>query len=361
MTDTVDRPHSLDAEERARVRRLVDMYVTPAQDTRRPDLAPPPEMELPRPVTLTPRAVSAPSGTLDGQAPTLPSITLPPPAPPRAPTTPPTAFEPTPPSGPRSGGRSAFGRFLSALALLVVLGGLVAAGVVYGPSLVERFTGDTDEADEADEAGETTGRAATSETSVEDTRLEFPTATTALPVVRTAEFEVVHDEGISTQTYRITTDFQTGVARVVVERSGGRPALEILTLFDEAVVRRTGDTQWYRTTRGSFPFDGRLQVTDWVPTLDQLLPPERRPVAVIASASDAEVNGVPTRRLLVTDAGAELEVWVDEAGIVRKRTTSTAEGSETVTVLSTSSEPWLPEFPSESDVLPLSATTLVEL
>jgi hypothetical protein len=55
------------------------------------------------------------------------------------------------------------------------------------------------------------------------------------------------------------------------------------------------------------------------------------------------------------------EVWVDEAGIVRKSITPPALGGETITITSLSGDPWQPPFPAEETIQPMTAGTLFEL
>ena len=56
-----------------------------------------------------------------------------------------------------------------------------------------------------------------------------------------------------------------------------------------------------------------------------------------------------------------MELWVDDAGIVRKSILPAELGAETITVTSLSSEGWEPTFPTPDNVLRLTASALVEL
>lgn len=318
-------------------------------------------------------------------APLLPQAAAKPP-PPATPSTPANPFatnlngqySPTPgtPTTPAKGG---FRRAFSWLLVLAVLGGLAYGAYAYGPELMELASG---------------------EETVDETSapLVFPVPTSAPTPIRTATFEVeAADDATGMQQYEITTDFETGVARVLVERPDAAD-LEVLTLFDEAVVRRVDQPNWYRIDRGAFPIDTELGRARWVRTLDELLPPQLRATATIERATESTVGTSAARRLLVTldpggldtpapapvdgaatppspalapgvtlDVGTdpvgelEVELWVDSAGVVRKSVMPPALGGETITVVSTSPEAWLPVFPTPEMVRPLTASTLFTL
>lgn len=88
-------------------------------------------------------------------------------------------------------------------------------------------------------------------------------------------------------------------------------------------------------------------------------------------ASDAaiETPAEPPALTLPIGSGAtpvsgepvQLEVWIDRSGIVRHVTADVALGSESFTVLSTSSEAWLPTFPDERNVRELTAQAMLDL
>src|SRR5690606_14232924 len=76
--------------------------------------------------------------------------------------------------------------------------------------------------------------------------------------------------------------------------------LELMAVFDEAVVRRASDPTWYRLERGDFPLEqsqGRLR---FVRTLDELLPPALRSLMTIERSTESSVGIVPARRMLVS-------------------------------------------------------------
>ena len=315
----------------------------------------------------------------------LPTVTAKAPRPATADTTPFTMamFEPpaTLPTGrsKRSGGVR---RGVSRLVLLAVLGGLGYAGVVYGPDLIDRATG----ADTAD------GPAAA---------LEYPVPTAPIMAVRTATFTVSEPDALGgTQNYEVTADFESGVAHVVVPRVDP-PDLEILTLWDQAFIRRIDEPTWYMLPRGTFPIDFPLGRARWIRTLDELVPPEFRSITTVAEANESTVGADPARRLLVstdpvrllqaqtaattppTDGSPppaaplpagitvqpaldgvevlEMEIWVDDAGIVRKSVLPVELGGETITVTSLSPDAWEPMFPTADTVQPLTAQALFRL
>jgi hypothetical protein len=288
----------------------------------------------------------------------------------------------------RPGKRRGRRRGVTWLIVLAMIGGLVYGGLTYGPDLMELASGE-----------ETIDEPAAPAT--------LPVATAAVPAIRTATVQVEQlDAADGPQRFEITTDFETGVARVLIDRPEAAD-LEILTLWDQAFIRRIDETVWYQLDRGQFPIDVEFGVDRWVRRLDQLVPAAVRDSAVIERATESTVGDIATTRLLMTldpaaleraiaapaplpplpdgtpapvaepaaalPAGVTLqpgdddeptltvELWVDDAGIVRKSVLPTELGAETITVTSLSSEGWEPTFPTPDNVLRLTASALVEL
>lgn len=274
------------------------------------------------------------------------------------------------------------------LIVLALIGGLAYAGFTYGPDLMELASGE--------EAIDEPAAPAT-----------LPVATATLPPIRTATVEVDQLQSADgPQRFEITTDFETGVARVLIQRTEAAD-LEILTLWDQAFIHRVDESTWYQLDRGQFPIDVEFGVDRWVRSLDQLVPAAVRDSAVIERATESTVGDVATTRLLMTLDPAALEratatpaplpplpdgspapvveptvslpagvllqpgdddeptltveLWVDDAGIVRKSILPTELGAETITVTSLSPEGWEPVFPTPENVLPLTASALVQL
>ncbi len=176
---------------------------------------------------------------------------------------------------------SSVGRLFGRLVLLAVLVGGGYAAYTYGPDLYEQYvTGEPSEADPAEA----------------DAPLAFPNAGLAAAPIRTAEFILEGLPGAPEMSYRVTTDFETNVSQVDVTRPNG-PDLQILTYGEAALIRRTDADQWYQLERGRFPLDDRLERTDWVRQLDELLPTSIRSSVTIDDAGETTVSGVPTRRL----------------------------------------------------------------
>jgi hypothetical protein len=296
----------------------------------------------------------------------------------------------------QGGARRAFSR----LVLVGVLGAGGYFGYTKGPSLYDQYV--TKSGDSA--AGEA------------DAPLTFPTSPAIPMPVRTAEFMLSGLAGSPDTEYAVTIDFETNVSRVEVTRGQG-PDLEVLTFGDAAVVRRVGEAQWYQVERGTFPLDDQLERADWVRTLDELLPPDRRSAVVIDRSTESTIANVPARHLLVTvdpamlsDANlpmptldpvtglpvvqplaadplttatlpvagspavstpsavgvtgaptVQIEIWVDSNGLVRQITGAPQLGADKITVLTTSDQAFIPEFPPQEQVLPLTASALVEL
>jgi len=370
-----------------------------------------------------PPPVGPPGGgtaTMTMQPPALPRVAPPVPPPVTAPAA--SAFasamnDHTPHGAPRPAQKRRSGggkRFVGALLVLALLGGAGAAAVVYGSDLLTLAKG---------------------EEIVDEPELTkaFPRMPAVAPAIRTASFTVEQPAGTDgPESYQVTTDFETSIAEVVVD-GGDRADLEILTLFNDAVARRSDGVIWYQLPRGAFPIDADLGRARWVRTIDELFPPAIRQWTTIERATESVLENEPMTRLLVsieparlasippsqvddteppspsadgdaappTEAAAApppagqapaspavdpsplptlppgitltttpegavsgavpIEMWVDDAGVVRKLVLPPELGGQTVTVQSYSSEPWQPAFPTAEQVQPITAEAFFEL
>jgi len=280
----------------------------------------------------------------------------------------------------RGSARRGFTWFL----VLAVIGGLTYVGVTYGSDLMELATGE----EAVDEPA---------------APLVFPTPVSAAAPIRTATFTVEQPNALDgPQRYEVTTDFDNGISRVLIDREDA-PDLEVLTVFDSAVIRRVDQPIWYRLDRGTFPAGHEFGRARWVRTLDELLPPAIRQGATIAQASDSTVGTDAARHLVVSldpaavnqavsaaavppsadpavpppppglPAGIDwqpgtdgvtpltIEVWVDSTGTIRKSILPAELGGETITVTSVSPDAWQPVFPTEDVISPLTAAALFGL
>ncbi|HYN31268.1 MAG TPA: hypothetical protein VES40_01475 [Ilumatobacteraceae bacterium] len=296
-------------------------------------------------------------------------------------------WSPTPKPAPRKKSGSARRKF-SWLIVLATIGGIAYAGYTYGSDLM-KLTGN----DSIDEPA---------------VAREFPTPAKAIDPIRTATFLVERPDALQgPQTFEVTTDFETGVSRVIIQRNEGAD-LEMLTLWDTAFVRRVDEPTWYRLERGQFPIGSELGISRWIRSLDQVLPQPIRDLAVIDRATESSVGAEATTRLLVTidpaaitlatavpatppppadgtvappppapqatlspgivlqpgsdaDETLSVELWIDDAGIVRKSIMPAELGAETITITSLSAEAWQPVFPTEDMVQSLTASSMFRL
>lgn len=288
-------------------------------------------------------------------------------------------WAPAPPAKKAKGAGGAR-RAFSWLLVLAIIGGLAYVGFTYGSDLMDLAQGE----ESIDEPS---------------APLVFPTATAAPVPIRTATFTVEQPDALSgPQRYDVTTDFDNGISRVLIDRTDA-PDLEVLTVFDGAVIRRVDQPIWYRLDRGTFPVGSEFGRGRWVRTLDELLPPAIRLGATIDRATESSVGTDAARRVLVSldpatvtqianaappvdpaapqapglPAGITLqpgvdgitsltvELWIDSTGIVRKSILPAELGGETITVTSVSADPWTPVFPTEDMISPLTAAALFEL
>lgn len=328
---------------------------------------PPPPAPGVAPVVAPPNQIS--------QAPMLPYVAPPVPRPATAPAANPFASSmnqqwaptPGPVRQPRSGKAR---RFFSWLLVLAIIGGVTYVGFTYGSDLMELATGDE----------------GTNEPPAPAT---YPTAALAPAPIRTATFTVERPDALrGPQKYEVTSDFESGISRVVIDR-GEAPDVEVLTLWDQAVIRRVDQPNWYRLDRGAFPIGSESGRIRWIRTIDELIPPLLRGATTITEATESTVGTESARRLVVTinpaaitqasatapvlppgitlepgPAGVDeltVEVWVDNAGIVRKSVMPVELGGETITVASMSPDAWQPVFPTEDMIAPMTASALFNL
>lgn len=382
MNTSPDPPPPLAPQDRDRARRLMEMYVTSTDEATghgsepkgfAPPVVgtvfvppPPPPTSNVGTIPTRPDAaiLMASAATVDGSAPSLPIVSLPVPSAPH-----PTVATSTSSYGVGAGvGAGVIGvapagkakdpqlrdiggsirRFLGRVLLLAVVAGLAAVGVMYGPELYERYRGEEE--------------SSTSTADEPPAPLALPAAPLTPPAIRTATVDVerTFTNGDRTELTRTTIDFDTGATRTVFDRPDGVD-VEILTLFEDAVVRPLNAPVWYSMPRGGFPAADTLDRNRLVPTVDAIVAPEQRASTLISEATYSSVNGVPATRLVIKVGETPREIWVDDAGIVRKQVVQTTLGTETITVTDVSAEAWLPDFPTAEQIQPMTAAALVEL
>lgn len=382
---------------------LASLTPAPADAIPRPPVAAPAPLAPPvAPIAEAPKIVSGPSSILaadpalaplEQSMPALPAPVAPPVAAAAVPAAAATPFSFDDLIGAPASSRAPKKRKSRWLVRLLLLGGLGAAGyfgVTRGPALYEQYVEGAD--------------AAPAEL---DAPLAFPNVATTAAPIRTAEFTLTGLPETPDATYRVTTDFETAVSQVDITRDNG-PDVQVLTFGDDAMIRRVGSEQWYILERGQFPLDGRLNRADWVRRLDELLPPPARTQVVIDKATQSTISSVPTRHLTLTlDAGLllgsvptpdqpfdtnadaapapapvdpqpaappavpvvpppatgpiQIEVWVDADGLVRQVSGAPQLGAETITVVRTTPEAWIPQYPTPEQIATLTASALVDL
>jgi len=275
---------------------------------------------------------------------------------------------------------------MSWVIVLGVIGGVVYAGVTYGPDMMDRTEGDPT-------------------ASEPEAPLAFPPAVPLATPTRTASFLVERpaDDG-STLRYEMTSDFETGVGRMLVDRAA-MPDIEVLAVFDVANLRQADQPNWYSMPRGQSPFAAGSDRARWVRTVDEYFPAAVRPFVTIEHASESTIGTETMRHLVVTvdTAGiatsatpaatdpltglpvaappappgefvlptsitgtteaiepVTLEMWVDSNGLIRKLVEPPSMGGETITVTSLSPDAFNPTFPAPEVVTSLTAEQLVE-
>lgn len=343
------------------------------------DVAPPVDVSLPPPTLTVPSSPQLPR--------TVPA------APSAVPAASPFAFSPASVTAPPSGGSNkaranggGFRRFVSRLFLLALLGGIVFAGVKFGPDLIDRTKGESTDSEPA-------------------APLEFPAVTPTMVLPRTASLVIEQPAADgSAARYEVTNDFETGVSRMLIDRATATD-VEVLGVFDVVNLRLADQPTWWTMPRGEFPLAGGAERERWVRTIDEYFPAAMRPHVTIDQSTEALIGTETMRHLVVTvDAAAiagtapaavidpttgletpaepvtagafvpppsvtgtgavvpvTIELWVDVNGIVRKLVEPAEMGARTITVVSLSSEAYSPEFPLPESTAPLTASQLVEL
>ncbi len=260
------------------------------------------------------------------------------------------------------------------------------AGVKYGPELMDNAQGD-------------------STNSEPEAPLAFPVVVPPAVPERTANIVVEQPaEDGTTIRYEVTNDFETGVSRMLIDRTTS-PDVEVLAVFDVANLRLVDQPTWWSMPRGAFPFPVPSDRQQWVRTVDDYLPATIRPYVTIDQSTEAVLGTETMRHLVVTiDADAivknaangvvdpatglqvpaaptgpgefappvsttgnaeliepaTVEMWVDSTGTIRKLVEPPALGGRTITLVSLSNEAFAPEFPPAETVTPLTAGQLTE-
>lgn len=305
-------------------------------------------------------------------------------------------YMPTPPAVRGKKRRSGARRLFSWVLVLGVVGGLVYAGITYGPELLDRAQGEST----------TDGPAAP---------LAFPPVVVPVAPPRTATFMIERplDDG-SMIRYEVTNDFETGMSRMLIDRTP-KPDLEVLAVFDVANLHEVDQAAWFSMPRGDFPLVTGTERSQWIRTVDDYFPAALRPHVTITRATESLLGAETMRHLVievdaaaiarqasltVTDplAGADpatglqvpaepvppgqfvvpptytasaaegatpnapvtVEIWVDSTGTIRKLVQPTEFGGETITLVSMTLDPYTPEFPVPDVTTPLTARQLVD-
>ncbi len=287
----------------------------------------------------------------------------------------------------RPKGASAVRRLFSWTIVLGIVGGAVFAGITYGPDLLARAQGETT----IDEPA---------------APLAFPPVAVPAVPARTASFVIERpaDNG-SIVRYEVTNDFETGVSRMLVDRTTTFD-IEVLAVFDVANLRRLDQPAWYSMPRGEFPFAGGAERQRWIRTVDDYFPASIRPYVTIDSATESVLGTESVRHMFVTVDAASIaakaaeivtdpltglqvpaappvpgqfglppnltgstaaiepvtiEMWVDSSGIIRKIVEPADLGGTTTTVLSMTTDAFTPTFPAPEATTPLTAAQMADL
>ncbi len=350
------------------------------------------------PPFATPPFATPPFAAPPFAAPPFATPQLPTPKPMAAPT-PTAAFDfamasavymPTPPAVRGKKRRSGARRLFSWVLVLGVVGGLVYAGITYGPELLDRAQGEST----------TDGPAAP---------LAFPPVVVPVAPPRTATFMIERplDDG-SMIRYEVTNDFETGMSRMLIDRAP-KPDLEVLAVFDVANLHEVDQAAWFSMPRGDFPLVTGTERSQWIRTVDDYFPAALRPHVTITRATESLLGAETMRHLVIevdaaaiarqasltvtdpltglqvptepvppgqfvvpptyTASAAEgatpnapvtVEIWVDSTGTIRKLVQPTEFGGETITLVSMTLDPYTPEFPVPGVTTPLTARQLVD-
>jgi hypothetical protein len=272
-------------------------------------------------------------------------------------------------------------RWLGGLAVVLTIAVIGVGGAVYGPHLLDRLT---DVADAPATANEPTTAPAPS---MPTGAAILPVATTAPGPVRTITAQLTGGAyGTDPSTVvELTTDFDTGLARVALTRADGS-SLEVLTYGDSAFLRRSGAPLWYHTSGGTLLADLRLDRASWLMTLDQVLPDEVRRTAVVNGSAAEDLAGVPVTHVAVTiDVAAlriaepalaaawterfgvapttttmDVHLWIDDGGLVRQSHGLLGQGIQS-TIVSTAADAWAPTYPDVTQWRELDARSVLDL
>jgi hypothetical protein len=362
----------------------------------------------PDPAALAPAAPWP--GQISQAAPLLPTVAPQVPRPASVDTNPFSAAMFESPAPRPTGGRTRAGgirRGVTWLFVFAILAGLGYAGVTYGPDLVERFTGA--EAIEGPAAPLAYPMATTAAVTVR-------TATFTVSEI---------DPFGGTQDYEVTADFESGVARVVIPRTEtpdleiltlwdqsfirriDEPTWYQLPRGDFPIDFSMGRSRWVRTLDELLPPALRPNTTIeqanessvgteptrrllvsaapaglWgappaqvTPTVEVAATAEVAPTAEVGPPADGALTpaaalpepvaalpaGITVQPGIAGVESLTMEIWIDDAGIVRKSVMPVELGGETITVTSVSPDAFEPLFPTPDVVEPLTAQVLFRL
>ena len=93
---------------------------------------------------------------------------------------------------------------------------------------------------------------------------------------------------------------------------------------------------------------------------------DAEPQPAVAATTDQATPPLPTPPpptpvTPTTGTSVSLELWIDARGLIRQLASPDVLGDETLTVTAVSPDEWVPAFPLEEQVQPLTASALVDL
>jgi hypothetical protein len=78
-------------------------------------------------------------------------------------------------------------------------------------------------------------------------------------------------------------------------------------------------------------------------------------------AAGPDIETVPVAGEPLSPDAVQVELWIDRQGVVRRSVGADVLGANSITILETTTEAWIPDYPDAAQVQPMTAAALIEL
>lgn len=97
------------------------------------------------------------------------------------------------------------------------------------------------------------------------------------------------------------------------------------------------------------------------PSAPEAAPEATGPAEAADDSPSQAVETVPVAGEPMSPNAIQVEIWIDQNGVVRRSVGADVLGANSITILETTAEAWVPDYPDATQVRPVTAAALIEL